>query len=441
MTVASEEIDKERSMTQNDFKKYDNIHGKAENRSPSPIVFKVLLPLMVLIIAAVTSIWLINTAPEAKPRPPQPMATLVETVPVVFESRNALIQAMGTVMPALEVSLKPQVNGEVVKVSSNLLPGGVFQAGDMVLKIDPTDYELVVRQLKSDLDRAASELEMEQGNQMIARDELELLEETISESDMDLALRKPQLKSVEAALAFSRAKLEKAELDLSRTTITSPFNAVVKSREMNVGARVNESTTLATLVGTDEYWIEALVPTHMLKWIRIPEIHGDKGALVRIYDQAAWGDKIVREGRVIRLAADLEEQGRMARLLVSVPDPISLKPETSKKPPLLIGSYVRLEIEGVTLASVAAIGRNLIRNGDQVWIMDAEDKLDIRTVTIAFQSRDQVMVSKGLEKGERLITSRLAAPVQRMSLRMKTSGREPMGHDSDKNLSSQGTRP
>jgi len=385
-------------------------------------VLAILLPLATLLAAGMAATWMMKTAPQAKPRPPVPNATLVEVVPVRYSSQPVVIQAMGTVSPAREIDLKPRVNGEIVAISENLVPGGLFQTGQTLLKIDPTDYELAVRQLASEVVQAESELEVEQGNQSIAKNEYELLGQVVREEDLDLILRKPQLKSVQAELEATRAKLAKARLDLERTTIKAPFNAIVKSRQVNIGTQVTESATLAGLVGTDEYWIEVSVPTHQLQWIRIPRNDSETGSLVRVYDQAGWGDEVFRTGRVIRLAADLEEQGRMARLLVSVQDPLALNPSNAEKPRLLIGSYVRLEIDGVELASVAALSRGLIREGNKVWIMDSDDKLDIRPVEIAFRGRDRVMIAKGISAGERLIVSRLATPVQGMLLRVRTDG-------------------
>jgi len=382
----------------------------------------ILLPLAILLAAGMAATWLMKTAPQAKPRPTIPNATLVEVMPVTYSSQPVVVHAMGIVSPAREIELKSRVSGEVIAVSENLLPGGLFQTGQTLLKIDPTDYELAERQLASEIVQAESELEVEQGNQLIAKNEYELLGQVVREEDLDLVLRKPQLKSVQAALEATRTKLAKARLDIERTTIKAPFNAVVKSRQVNIGTQVTESATLASLVGTDAYWIEVSVPTHQLQWIRIPRADSEKGSSVRVYDQGVWGEKVFRIGRVIRLAADLEEQGRMARLLVSVQDPLALKPSNAEQPQLLIGSYVHLEIDGVELASVAALNRGLIRDGNKVWIMDPEDKLDIRPVEIAFRGRDRVMIAKGISAGERLIVSRLATPVQGMPLRVRTDG-------------------
>ena len=375
------------------------------------------MPLAVVCVGGVAAGRLIQTAPHAKPRPPVRTAAMVETTPVSYSSENTTLTAMGTVCPALEVELKPRVSGEVISIGGNLLPGGLFRAGQTLLKLDPTDYRLAVRRLKSDAAKARADVKLEQGNQSIAQREYQLLGQVVADGDRELMLRKPQLDTVLASVEAVKAELEAAELDLSRTTVTAPFNGVVKTRNVNVGSRVNETTTLACLVGTDEYWIEVSVPVNQLRWIRIPRRDGEPGSVVKVYNQAAWGKDVCREGTVIRLAADLEEQGRMARLLVSVTDPLSLTPDHTGKPVLLIGSYVRLEIQGIELDSVVAVDRSLLRDGTRVWIMSPEGTLDIRPVEICFRDRNRVMISGGLSEGERLVTSTLSTPVHGMELR------------------------
>lgn len=410
----------ENKMTHADPKNADLKNaGDLQRFFPLRLAYSVLLSIGIVAAAVAIAVWMMKTGPEAKPQPTEPFATLVEVTKADVTSHKTVIEAMGTVSPAREVDLKPQVSGELIEISDNFLPGGLFRSKETLLKIDPADYELIVKQLAGDLARAESELAVERGNQSIAQNEYELLGEDVSDDDLALVLREPQLKAVEAAVQTSRAKLAKAKLDLARTTLKAPFNAVIKSRMVNMGAHVNENTTLATLVGTDEYWIEALVPTHQLKWIQIPRTDSEKGSLVRVYDEASWGKGPFRTGHVIRLAADLEEQGRMARLLVSVPDPMAMEPENADQPRLLIGSYVRIEIQGIELKSVTPVDRHLVRNGDYVWIMDTDNTLDIRLVEIVFRTRDQVMVSKGIRTGERLVVTRLAAPVQGLPLRIE----------------------
>jgi multidrug efflux pump subunit AcrA (membrane-fusion protein) len=260
-------------------------------------------------------------------------------------------------------------------------------------------------------------LQLEQGNQLIAQKEYKLLGETVSDVEKTLMLRQPQLENLRATLEAAQTKLDQARVDLARTTIKAPFNAVVQSRAVDVGTRASESTVLATLVGTDDYWVEVSVPVSQLRWIKIPQTGKDPGALVRIYNTAAWGDGVFRQGRVIRLKSGLEEQGRMARLLVRVADPLSLKPGSADKPRMLMGSYVRVEIEGNSVTSAAAIEREFIRNGNSVWVMDADGRLAIRPVKIAFRGIGRLLITGGINSGEQLVITDLATPVEGMSLR------------------------
>lgn len=312
---------------------------------------------------------------------------------------------------------------------------------------------------ESALVQAEAALKIEQGQQAVAKREYELLGRAADGADRDLVLRRPQLqtaeaacgsaraatRSAEAALAAARAgkkaaeaikqsaeaavkaadaahkaaeaALWKAVLDLERTTIRAPFNAIVVAESIDRGAQVSPTTTLARLVGTDEYWVEVFVPVDQLKWIQVPRTPGEPGSRVRVFNEAAWGPKVFRNGTVLRLDGSLEEQGRMARLLATVPDPLGLAEASGRPPVLLLGSYVRVEIDGAELDGVVPIPRALMRDGDHVWVMDGESKLDIRPVTVAFRSRDRVLVSGGLKAGERVVTSDLPAPVQGMALR------------------------
>lgn len=394
------------------------------------VVFRGLLPLAVILAGGFLSVWMMETGPQAKPHTITRNATLVAVRAVDYSSQKTLISGMGTVAAACNVELKPQVSGEIISLNPNLVPGGHFKKGETLLKIDPTDYRLTVRERAADVAKAESDLQLEQGNQLIAKKEYTLLGETVSDQERALMLRRPQLENLQATLEAARAKFDKAQVDLGRTEIKAPFNAVIQSREVNLGTRVSESSALATLVDTDAYWVEVCVPVSQLRWIQIPQTGKDPGALVRIYDTAAWGDKVFRQGRVIRLKSDLESQGRMARLLIQVEDPLSLEPGQDQ-PRMLIGSYVRVEIQGNAVASAAAIQREFIRNGNSVWVMTPEGNLAIRPVEIAFRGAEQLLVTGGITSGEQLIITDIAAPVEGMSLRTvddtagQTATREP----------------
>jgi len=382
-------------------------------------IVHIAVPLLVIVIGIVIAVSLVKTGPKASRKPPVKQARLVEVTPLSMGTVTTEIEAMGTVVPARKVELHPQVSGEIIKVSEQYVPGGLFRAGDEILQIDPKDYVLAVKRRESEVAQAMSNVKIEQGQQIIAQRELEMIGEAIDEKNNDLILRKPQLESVQAQLSLAQATLEQARLDLQRTRIHAPFNSIVISRSANIGSRVLNSTLLATLVGTDQYWIEVAVPVDQLKWIRIPGPGINSGSSARIYNDNVWRDGEYREGKIMQLVGDLESEGRMARLLIAVEDPLDLDGKDGRKPRLLIDSYVRVIIDGTPQKSVISIDRKHVHDGNLVWIMDEQDRLNIRTVSILFRGKSNVLVTSGVKAGERLVTTDLSAPVNNMPLRLE----------------------
>ena len=377
----------------------------------------VLVPLGIVAISASVAFALIETGPvaERSPRPRQPR--LVEVIRVERTTEVTEVAAMGTVVATREVVIQPQVSGRIVEVSPEFVPGGHFAPGEQMLRIDPSDYALAVRQRESELAQARAELQLEQGNQSVARLEYELLAEAVPEEDRDLVLRLPQLESVRARVASAEAALAQARLDLERTRLRAPFHALVRERGAELGARVDPGTALATLVDTSAYWVEALVPVAQLRWIEIPDASAASGSPARVSDTRAWGTGAFREGRVVRLLGDLESEGRMARLLVRVEDPLAFGPGRAGTPPLLLDSFVHVRIQGRQLDGVVALDRRLLRDGNRVWLMGEDGALEIRPVTVAFRGEERVLVSEGLAGGERVVASELSSPVSGMPLR------------------------
>ncbi|MHC4914297.1 MAG: efflux RND transporter periplasmic adaptor subunit [Planctomycetota bacterium] len=426
-----------------------------------PLVAGAFVLVFLAACAGISVYWLL-TKPRSKRRKPEPRAALVEVLDVRARPFPVKLLALGEVGPAREVSLAPRVSGEIAALSPRLVPGGRFAAGEVFASVDPADYQLALEQAaaeverrtaelerlesqaaqrRADVVRADSELKLEMGRQDVARREYKLLGEVIGEEDRDFVLRKPQLAAAEAGCAAARAAEASAKascraarsslsaartaqkrtaLDLARTGVKAPFNAIVLEKSVELGAQVSAGKSITTLAGTDEYWVEVSVPTADLKWISFPSGPGGKGSVVRVFDRAAWGEGAFRTGRVLRMAAQLEPSGRLARIIVSVKDPLSLRPENASKPRLTLGAYVRAEIEGRVIPEALPIPAAALREGRHVWIMNAESKLEIRDVGTCWRGRELVCVEKGLRAGERVVTSELGTPVAGMSLRLKS---------------------
>lgn len=379
---------------------------------------RVFLPILVLGIGALVAFSLLRTGPEAKPKPKTRNAVLVEVVPVTFSSQPTVVAAMGTVKPSRTVEVKSQVGGEIVVMHPAFIPGSHLNEGELLVKIDPADSLLAVQQLSGDVARAEAEIALEQGKRLVALREYQLLGEPVSAEEKALMLREPQLASLQAARESAAARLEQARLNLARTAVAVPFAALVQERKVSLGTQVSTSTALATLVGSSDYWVEVSVPVGQLRWLQIPQKPAEIGSIARVYDEAAWGAGVFRTGTILRMAPGLEQQGRMARLLVRIDDPLALLPQNSDKPRLMLDAYVRVEIDGAVLPSVATLFREQLHDGDTVWLMSSNDQLEVRKVEIAFRSRDVVQVTGGLAEGERLVVSSLPAPVPGMLLRL-----------------------
>ena len=243
---------------------------------------KIVLALAIIGGAIVLYRYLIRTSPRAGRKTPPTQAKLVQIIPVLKDDCLTTVIADGIVMPAQQVSLRPQVTGQIVEISPDVVPGGIVEAGQNLMRIDHRDYEILVKQRQYDVARAEKDLKVEQGNQAVAQQEYKILGEVISEEDRELVLREPQLASAEAAVASAHAALKKAELDLARCDINAPFNAIIQDKLVDLGATVSLNSNLVTLIGTDEAWIEVKVWADKLKWLTIPRKNGDSGSSVEV---------------------------------------------------------------------------------------------------------------------------------------------------------------
>ncbi|WP_077531074.1 efflux RND transporter periplasmic adaptor subunit [Vreelandella utahensis] len=374
---------------------------------------------LVILALGAALVWLVfRTEPTATrgPDTARETAMLVDVTSAEKGNYRPTITAMGQVRAARELTLRPRVGGQIVERAPEFMPGGMVEKGDMLVRIDPADYEATLQQRRSELRQARSDLDIEQGRQNVAEQEFELLGEELEGTNKALVLRQPQLEQARAQVESAEAALRQAQLDLDRTRVTAPFNARVLSRDISLGTQVSTGEALGRLVGVDEYWVEATVPQSELPWLRFEERSGEAGAPATIRNNSAWPQGQHREGRLQRLVGELNEDTRLARVLITVQDPLALDADAPDKPPLLIGSFLNTAIEGREITDVVRLDRNHIRRNDTVWVME-DGSLSIRDVKIAFRDAEYAYVSDGVEDGEAVVTSDLASVVDGADLR------------------------
>jgi len=339
-------------------------------------------------------------------------AALVETIEVERGAYQPEIVVLGRVEAARHITLSPRVAGQILELDPKFEPGEIVRQGQAMLTIDPADFRNLLAMRKSELEQARAELAIEQGRVDVAKKEFQLLGETVDPSNRSLVLREPQIQASRARVHSAEAAVEQAELDLERTKIIAPFDAKILRRDVNVGSQVSPGEPLARLVGIDEYWVVATVPLRHLRWLRFADENGE-GSTVRIRHPGPWGPGVTREGRVTRMIGSVDDQTRLASVLVTVEDPLALQTDA---PPMILGTLVELSIAGREIDDIARLNRDYVREGDTVWVM-ADGKLQIRDAEVVFRDAQYAYVRSGLQSGDHVVRTTLATVAEGIPLR------------------------
>ncbi|BET25472.1 RND family efflux transporter MFP subunit [Limnobacter thiooxidans] len=370
------------------------------------------LAIGVITLGVLASELLVATAPTASRKPPEKTARLVTTEAVESGNYNVSLLGYGVVQAEQQVTLQARVSGTVQSIGPQFVPGATFKKGDVLVQLDNTDYRIELQTAQASLAQAQSNLTSEQGNQVVAQSDFELLGLNVDERERALILRKPQLEAAKATVQSAQAGVERAKVNLDRTVLRAPFDGVVVSREASVGAQVSASSTLGVLASSKAYWVSVAVPQADVKWINFPSGQ-QKGSTVCVND-ASSREKGCHKGYVLSLQTSVQDNGRQAQVLIEIP-------RTSDKTlqPLLLAQYVKVRFEGIELKNVFKLAPSTVHDS-KVWVND-NGELDIRPVNIAFRSAEYVLIDKGLKDGEHIVTSNLGSPVNRMAIRTNTA--------------------
>lgn len=369
----------------------------------------------ILAVAAVVTYIIFSSEPTAKSESAtKEMAMLVEVKTVEEGEFTPTFVATGTVEPVEDIVLSPLVGGQVLRRAEAFVPGGFVKRGTVLLQIDPADYRYALELKKAELRQAETELEMEMGRQEVAQQDLELIGgDSLSGQEKSLVLRKPQLNAVKARIQSARAAVDQAQVNLNRTTITAPFDAHILSQNVTAGSQVAPGDNVGRLVGSDSYWIELTVPVSTLRWLKFPKKAGEKGSMVKIKNNSAWPEGEFREGYLAKHVGALDNETRLARVLIRVPDPLAY---SSEGPELMIGAFVEVRLKGQPIKDVTRLERDYVRTNNTVWVKE-KGELMIREVDILLQDADHAYITQGLKEGDTVVTTNLSTVTNGIPLR------------------------
>lgn len=376
-----------------------------------------LLPLLVLLIAAGAAWAIVAFKPQAVPQSAEAVIPKVDVIRVEPQTLKLNVFSQGVVMPREEIDLVSEVAGKVVRVHPALVAGGFFGAGDVLLTIDPRDYDYAIVAAEAQIAEAKRVLIAEQAQVAQAHSEWQALGEGEAS---ELALRKPQLAEAEAKLQAAVADLAKARLNRSRCELRAPFAGRVLSRQAGQGQYLPSGSVVARIFATDIAEVRLPISTEQLAFLDLPlgrESSADKWPQVMLTADLA-GKPQQWQGRIVRSEAALDGGSGQLYLVAQVGYPYRGKPGQS---PLLNGLFVQAEIEGVGSDQVFILPRTALNAMQQVKLVDADQRLEIRSLEVLRSEAERVIVKSGLKAGDRVVVSEMPVPVAGMKVQAATA--------------------
>ncbi|MDH4108597.1 MAG: efflux RND transporter periplasmic adaptor subunit [Gammaproteobacteria bacterium] len=351
---------------------------------------------------------------KMKPPPEKKAAaaldTLVEVMPLVAETVQFTVQSQGTVRPRTETQLSAEVSGSIVSISPKFIAGGVFAAGETLLRIDPANYEVAVEQAEALLEQRRIEFEG-------AR----TLRSQGYRAESEYA-------SAAAALASAKADLVRAQRNLERTYIRLPYEGMVRSKLADLGQYVNPGTLLGVTFATDYAEIRLPLTDEDLAFVDLPSAAdiaaaGEaRGPSVR-FSATRAGRPAAWSGRIVRGEGVIDENTRVTYAVARIEDPFALHDTSGQRVPLPVGTFVAAAIEGHRVEAVLRVPRTALRGNRQLVVVDVENRLQIRNVTLLRADAEYAYIYSGVAEGERIALTVIENPVNGMKVRV--AGQEP----------------
>lgn len=386
---------------------------------------RIAVPLLVLAAGVVLAAFLVASRKKPAPVTRTPAGPLVEAVTVHAAPQTVVIHGTGTVRPRRSVQIIPQVAGRIVEVSPSFTQGGFFAAGQVLLRIDPSDYEANLHRAEADVARAEVQLELARAEAEVARREWER-DHPGEAPPSPLVVKEPQVRQAEADLAAARAAAEKARADLERTSISLPYHGRIVSKNADLGQYVAPGQVLATAYGTDVMEVPLPLRDEDLAWFDVPgpaSLHA-KGSPVTV--RADFGGRRLEwKGRVARTEGEVDLATRTVHVVVEIPGPAR-----GSGHPLVPGMFVEAAIHGRRLERAFAVPRHAVHENQTVWVASG-GRLHFHAVEVAHAEGDTAFVVSGLEDGDLVITSQLEVVTDGMKVRVASREGSPNGEEAE----------
>ena len=378
-------------------------------------LLKIIAPVLVLVVSIgiVSALSAAKPAPEKKEESQRLVSLYVDEVK--SDEVTISVETQGEVRPKTEIDLIPQVSGRIVGISESFAEGAEFSPGETLIKIDDTDYKLAVIRAEARVAEAQVAVQRELANAKIKEEHW--LDKRNSGQPTPYALNKPQVMEAELKLLAAEADLKEARLDVARTEINVPFMGRVRERSIGIGQYVSAGTKLGRVFSTDIVEIRLPLTDSQLAELNLPMgfMADAFNAPVVNFSARVGSREQSWTGHIVRTHASVDQQTRLIYAIAEVEDPYGFGSDHGA--PMAVGMFVHAEIASVNSQSAMVLPRLALRNADKVYVINDQNRLEIRTVEIISTSEETVLVSTGVEVGDKVVTSSIPAAVDGMEVR------------------------
>jgi RND family efflux transporter MFP subunit len=331
---------------------------------------------------------------------------LVEVLELEAVDANFTIASQGTVRPRTETTLSAEISGTIVEISPKWIAGGVFEPGEVLMRIDPTNYVVAVDQAKALVKQR--QIEFDGAEKLLGQG---------FRAEAEHA-------SAAAALASAQAELVRANRNLERTYIQLPYAGMVRSKEADLGQFVSPGIRLGVVFATDYAEVRLPLTDRDLRFLDLPDAadirntgSGDGPGVT--LEAVQKGTRRLWTAQIIRTEGVVDESSRVTYAVAHIEDPYSLTREGDVLP---VGTFVKAAIEGMTMKRVFRVPRSALKGADELLFVDENQTIQIRRVTVVRTSSEHVFITGDVEPGERIILTAIESPVNGMPVRTRVVG-------------------
>ncbi len=366
-----------------------------------------ITPFIIIVLVVIGLLFVMRLfREEPKSQPREETGFLVETAQIKPESLTIRVNSQGLLIPKRSISLVAEVSGRVVSVSDSFVVGGQFKQGDVLLQIEPDDYEVAVARAEANLASARASLDLEQAKADQAEKDWQSFGKKSKPSD--LLLNIPQLKGAQAAVDAAKADLKKAQRDLSKTTIKAPFNGTVLAKQVDIGQFINMSGQLGRLAGTQTAEIRLPLTTYNLDQLQLD----NESRLPLPVSLSLIDGPDVGSAELVRLEPEKDAQTLVTYGVVEVENPFELG--------LRFNTFVNATITGPTYNDVYPVPSQWVLPKERLPLY-RNDRLHIQPVSVIYQTDQTDYISQGLTRDDQIITTPIQFPEQGLPLRRQAT--------------------